>query len=44
MLKDLDRKVFMHGGIDTQTRENIREITEKEKNAIIVASYDHFFY
>ena len=43
MLKDLDRKVFyVHGGTDAQTRENIREITEKEKNAIIVASYGTF--
>jgi len=37
------RKVFyVFGGTDTQTRENIREITEKEKNAIIVASYGTF--
>ena len=43
MLKDLDRKVFyVHGGTDTETRENIREITEKEKSAIIVASYGTF--
>ena len=43
MLKDLDRKVFyVHGGTDTQTREQIREITEKEKSAIIVASYGTF--
>ena len=43
MLKDLDRKVFyVHGGTDTQTRENIREITEKEKSAIIVAAYGTF--
>ena len=43
MMKDLDRKVFyVHGGTDTETRENIREITEKEKNAIIVASYGTF--
>ena len=43
MMKDLDRKVFyVHGGSDTETRENIREITEKEKNAIIVASYGTF--
>ena len=42
-LKDLDRKVFyVHGGTDAQTRENIREITEKEKDAIIVASYGTF--
>ena len=38
-----DRKVFyVFGGTDTQTREQIREITEKEKNAIIVASYGTF--
>jgi len=43
MMKDLDRQVFyVWGGTDTQTRENIREITEKEKNAIIVASYGTF--
>jgi len=38
-----DRKVFfVHGGIDTQNREEIREITETESNAIIVASYGTF--
>ena len=43
MMKDLDRKVFyVHGGTDTQTREDIREITENERNAIIVASYGTF--
>ena len=43
MMKDLDRKVFyVWGGTDTQTRENVREITEKEKSAIIVASYGTF--
>ena len=43
MMKNLDRKVFyVWGGTDTQTRENIREITEKEKNANIVASYGTF--
>ena len=32
MMKDLNRKVFyVHGGTDAQTRENIREITEKKK-------------
>ena len=42
-MKDLDRKVFfIHGGTDTDTREQIREITEKETNAIIVASYGTF--
>ena len=43
MMKNLDRKVFyVWGGTDTQTRENVREITEKEKSAIIVASYGTF--
>ena len=38
-----DRKVFyVYGGTDTQTREDIRAITEKENNAIIVASYGTF--
>ena len=39
VMKKFDRKVFfVYGKTDTQTRENIREITETEKNAIIVAS------
>ncbi len=33
---------FVHGGVDAEQRELIREITEKEKNAIIVASYGTF--
>ena len=38
-----DRKVFfIHGGVDAEEREIVREITEKEKNAIIVASYGTF--
>lgn len=38
-----NRKVFfVHGGVDTETREKIREITEKENDAIIVASYGTF--
>ncbi len=37
------RKVFfIHGGVDAEQRESIREITENEKNAIIVASYGTF--
>lgn len=37
------RKIFfVHGGVDTQERELVREITEKENNAIIVASYGTF--
>ena len=43
MMKDFDRKVFfVYGGTDTQTREDIRAITENEKNAIIIASYGTF--
>ena len=41
--KETDRKVFfVFGGTDTETRENIRAITEEEKDAIIVASYGTF--
>ena len=41
--KQTDRKVFfVHGGVDAEERELIREITENEKNAIIVASYGTF--
>ena len=38
-----DRKIFfVHGGVDTEQREKVREITEKEDNAIIIASYGTF--
>jgi len=38
-----DRKVFfVHGGVDAEERELVREITERENNAIIVASYGTF--
>jgi len=38
-----NRKVFfVHGGVDTVEREKVREITERENNAIIVASYGVF--
>ncbi len=41
--KQSDRKVFfIHGGVSAEERELVREITEKEKNAIIVASYGTF--
>ena len=33
---------FVYGGTDTDTREEIRKITETERNAIIVASYGVF--
>ena len=38
-----DRKLFyVHGGVDAEKREQVREITETERNAIIVASYGTF--
>jgi superfamily II DNA or RNA helicase len=38
-----NRKVFfVHGGVDTVEREQVREITERENDAIIVASYGVF--
>ena len=41
--KQGDRKVFfVHGGVDAEERESVREITEQEENAIIVASYGTF--
>jgi superfamily II DNA or RNA helicase len=41
--KYTDRKVFfVYGGVDTNTREEIREIVENEKDAIIIASYGTF--
>ena len=41
--KEEGRKVFfVHGGVDTDEREAIRQITENENNAIIVASYGVF--
>ena len=40
---DKKRKIFfIHGGVDTEDRERVREITEKENDAIIVASYGTF--
>ena len=33
---------FVFGGTDVEVRESIRSITEKEKNAIIIASYGTF--
>ena len=41
--KAVDKQVFyVHGGVDTDVREKIREITEKSDGAIIVASYGTF--
>ena len=43
MLDKLDRKVFfVFGGTDAVDREKVREIVEKEKDAIIVASFGTF--
>ncbi len=37
------RKVFfVHGGVDTEEREDVRKIVDTEENAIIVASYGVF--
>jgi superfamily II DNA or RNA helicase len=33
---------FVHGGTDTQQREKVREITEQQSDAIIIASYGTF--
>lgn len=42
-IKRNERKVFfIHGGVDAEEREVVREITEREKDAIIVASYGTF--
>jgi superfamily II DNA or RNA helicase len=41
--KKANRKVFfIHGGVDTEERELVREITEREEDAIIIASYGVF--
>ena len=38
-----DRKVFfIHGGVNAENREEVREIVEGEEDAIIVASYGTF--
>ena len=40
---DTERPVyFVHGGVDTEDREEIRLLTEKSDNSIIVASYGTF--
>ena len=36
------RVFFVHGGVNTDEREQVRHITEKETDAIIVASYGTF--
>jgi len=39
---DVRKVFFIHGGVDVEDRESVREITENEENAIIVASYGTF--
>lgn len=40
---DPDRMIsFVYGGTDTEQREQIRSLTEKQDNAIIIASYGTF--
>ncbi len=39
----IKRKIFfVHGGVEAKEREEVREIVERENNAIIVASYGVF--
>jgi superfamily II DNA or RNA helicase len=40
--QDRHKVFFIHGGVDVEDREEVREIAEKENNAIIVASYGTF--
>ena len=41
--KEPERSIFfVHGGTDVEQREKVRVLTEKESNAIIVASYGTF--
>uniref|UniRef100_UPI001CBEDDC2 DEAD/DEAH box helicase family protein n=1 Tax=Acinetobacter baumannii TaxID=470 RepID=UPI001CBEDDC2 len=40
---DPERKIFfVHGGTDVEDREEVRQITETENNAVIIASYGTF--
>ena len=40
---DPDRKLFfVHGGTDVQDREEVRQLTEEQENAVIIASYGTF--
>jgi superfamily II DNA or RNA helicase len=43
LINSNERKVFfIHGGVSAEEREEVRAITEKEENAIIIASYGTF--
>ena len=43
MMQDLDKEVhFVHGGVGTNEREQIRALAEKKDNILILASYGVF--
>jgi len=43
LINTTERKVFfVHGGVDTEERETVRQITEQENDAIIIASFGTF--
>ena len=43
IINKVERKIFfVHGGVDVEERESVRQITEKEDNAIIIASFGTF--
>ena len=43
IINKVERKIFfVHGGVDVEERESVRRITEKEDNAIIIASFGTF--
>ena len=43
IINKVERKIFfVHGGVDVEERESVRQITEKENDAIIIASFGTF--
>ena len=43
IINKVERKIFfVHGGVDVEERESVRQITEKEDNAIKIASFGTF--
>lgn len=43
LINSEERKVFfIHGGVKAEEREDVREMVEREENAIIIASYGTF--
>ena len=41
-VEDQRKVFFVHGGVDAEERERVREITEREEDVVIVASYGTF--